>query len=76
MNEIPIPDGIFYYVLSGLMGAALIWIFQKYLSKLDRTIEKLVESDIKQNVYIENHDERIEKLESDGKLVKYKKAMA
>lgn len=73
MTEVPVPDGIFYYALSGVMGAALIAIFWKYIGKLDATIERLTESDIKQNVHIENHEERLDKLESTGKIVKYSK---
>lgn len=70
----PQPDTIFYYVLSILMGMALIWIFQRYIARLDENITKLTESDIKQNFHIEDHGKRIDDLEEKDKVVKYRKA--
>jgi hypothetical protein len=60
---ITIPDMYFWYSLSIAMAGLLIWIIQRYISKTEKLLEKLVTdvSELKERTSVHNH--RINELE-------------
>ncbi len=68
----PMPDGLFYYSLSTLLALAIIAIIWRYVGKTDDMLKELKQA--VQNLMINDkvQDNRIEDLEDQHKIVKYK----
>lgn len=64
MLEIPaqLPDGVFYYSLSIVLGVALIGIIYRYSEKTSKLLDELVKNDVRQDVILANHTEEIKNL--------------
>ncbi|MDW0189338.1 MAG: hypothetical protein QOA70_06770 [Nitrososphaeraceae archaeon] len=58
----PIPDGVFYYSLSIILGLALLGIIYKFSDRISRLLEELVKNDVKQDVRLDHHDKDIAEL--------------
>lgn len=62
--QVPIPDSFFYYTLSTLMAAALIWILSRYVNRTGDLLDKLVQNDIKQDGRLDHHEKQIQELKT------------
>jgi hypothetical protein len=69
----PTPETYFYYVLSALLGSALIWIIARYLGKNEKTMEKLQETDTKLTTMLTLHEHRINEAEKDIRSLENKR---
>lgn len=61
---IPVPDGFFYYTLSTIVAGALIWVFIRYINKLDKTLDALMKADHAHNVALAEIKKDIETLKN------------
>lgn len=66
-NTVIIPDGIFWYSLATLLAIALIWIIQRYVSKIDTMLLGLTESVNKLITITSVHEVEITNLKDDMK---------
>lgn len=72
LDATPMPDGLFYYSLSTLLALAIIAIIWRYIGKTDDLLKELKQA--VQNLLINDkvQDSRIEDLEDDKKIVRYR----
>lgn len=79
METIPTPDPYFWYIMSGLLGTALLFILGFFLNRLiamidrhDKEIVKIQMVQVQQGKDIDNHEQRIDDIEKNNYPVNYK----
>lgn len=62
----PRPDQYFWYTIATVLVLVLVWIVQRYVSKTDKLMEKLVEGMNQLDKTAAIHDQRIQNLEKNS----------
>ena len=72
-EQVAVPDSYFWYTLSLLLAVALIGIIWRFAERISKTLDELKGiSKVHENI-VENHHERLTRIEDVMFLVKYPK---
>ena len=62
LAQIPTPDMFFWYSLSIVLSASLIWVVNRYVNRTDKMFQQLIDAVTELKVMIKVHESEIENL--------------
>jgi len=62
LAQIPTPDMFFWYSLSIVLSASLIWVVNRYVNRTDKMFQQLIDAVTELKVMIKVHESEIDNL--------------